>query len=50
MTVGRASADKGEDYFAKIMAMCSSVMQAIVNCLKLFIAEVTALQQRRAVN
>lgn len=43
MTAGRASADRGRDYFAKVMAMCSGVMQAIVNCPKPVIAEVTGI-------
>lgn len=43
MTAGRAGAGKGEDYYAKIMAMCSGVMQAIVNCPKPVIAEVTGV-------
>jgi len=43
ITAGRASADKGEDYFAYIMGMCSGVMQAIVNCPKPVIAEVTGV-------
>lgn len=43
MTAGRAAADNGEDYFSKIMAMCSGVMQTIVNCSKPVIAEVTGV-------
>jgi enoyl-CoA hydratase/carnithine racemase len=34
MTAGRADADGGRAYFAKVMAMCSGVMQAIVTCPK----------------
>ncbi|MFT4784605.1 MAG: enoyl-CoA hydratase/carnithine racemase [Paracoccaceae bacterium] len=43
MTAGRSGADLGEAYFAKVMAMCSEVMQAIVNCPKPVIAEVTGV-------
>ena len=43
MTAGRADADRGRAYFAKVMAMCSGVMQAIVNCPKPVIAEVTGI-------
>lgn len=43
MTAGRSNADGGRDYFTKIMGMCSGVMQAIVNCSKPVIAEVTGV-------
>lgn len=43
MTAGRAGADGGRAYFAKVMAMCSGVMQGIVNCPKPVIAEVTGI-------
>ncbi|MCV2894333.1 enoyl-CoA hydratase [Lentibacter sp. XHP0401] len=43
MTAGRAGADGGKSYFAKVMAMCSGVMQGIVNCPKPVIAEVTGI-------
>ena len=41
LTEGRRSADKGRAYFSHIMHLCSTVMQAIVNCPKPVIAEVT---------
>lgn len=43
MTAGRAGADRGRAYFTKIMALCSGVMQSIVNCPKPVIAEVTGI-------
>ena len=43
MTAGRANPDRGRAYFTKVMAMCSGVMQAIVNCPKPVIAEVTGI-------
>ncbi|MEP3633437.1 MAG: enoyl-CoA hydratase [Shimia thalassica] len=43
MTAGRADTDGGKAYFAKIMSMCSGVMQGIVNCPKPVIAEVTGV-------
>ena len=43
MTAGRADPDRGRAYFTKVMAMCSGVMQAIVNCPKPVIAEVTGI-------
>ena len=43
MTAGRANPDHGRAYFTKVMAMCSGVMQAIVNCPKPVIAEVTGI-------
>ena len=43
MTAGREQADRGRAYFTSVMAMCSGVMQAIVNCPKPVIAEVTGV-------
>jgi len=43
LTAGRANSDRGRAYFSQIMAMCSGVMQAIVNCPKPVIAEVTGI-------
>lgn len=43
MTAGRAGADRGRAYFTKVMGLCSGVMQAIVNCSKPVIAEVTGI-------
>ena len=43
MTAGRAGPDRGRDYFSKVMALCSTVMQKIVNCPKPVIAEVTGV-------
>ena len=43
MTAGRQGADDGRAYFAKVMAMCSGVMQGIVHCPKPVIAEVTGI-------
>lgn len=43
MTAGRANADRGRAYFTKVMALCSGVMQSIVNCPKPVIAEVTGI-------
>ncbi len=40
MTAGRANDDGGRAYFDKVMSLCSSVMQAIVNCPKPVIAEI----------
>ncbi len=40
MTAGRTAPDRGQAYFAKVMGMCSAVMQAIVTCPKPVIAEV----------
>jgi len=40
MTAGRQAPDRGRAYFSKVMALCSSVMQAVVNCPKPVIAEV----------
>jgi len=43
MTAGRADADRGRVYFTSVMALCSGVMQSIVNCPKPVIAEVTGI-------
>jgi len=43
MTAARDAADKGRAYYAKIMTLCSSVMQAIVTCTKPVIAQVTGV-------
>lgn len=43
MTAGRSSPDRGKAYFIKMMTLCSSVMQGIVNCPKPVIAEVTGI-------
>lgn len=43
MTAGRAGSDRGRAYFTMVMAMCSGVMQGIVNCPKPVIAEVTGV-------
>ncbi|MCR8827643.1 enoyl-CoA hydratase [Pseudosulfitobacter koreensis] len=43
MTAGRDGADGGRAYFAKVMAMCSGVMQGVVNCPKPVIAEVAGV-------
>lgn len=43
MTAGRTGADDGKAYFAKVMSLCSGVMQGIVNCPKPVIAEVTGV-------
>lgn len=43
MTAGRAAGDGGRAYFTKVMTQCSGVMQAIVNCPKPVIAEVTGI-------
>ncbi len=43
MTAGREGADRGRAYFTKVMALCSGVMQGIVNCPKPVIAEVTGI-------
>lgn len=40
MTTGRSDPDGGKAYFTKVMALCSGVMQIIVNCPKPVIAEV----------
>ncbi|AXI42087.1 enoyl-CoA hydratase [Sulfitobacter sp. SK011] len=43
MTAGRAGPDGGKAYFTKVMTLCCGVMQAIVNCPKPVIAEVTGI-------
>lgn len=43
LTLGRQDADNGRDYFGKIMSMCSTTMQAIVNNPKPVIAEVSGV-------
>jgi enoyl-CoA hydratase/carnithine racemase len=43
MTAGRDAPDRGRAYFARVMAQCSGVMQAVVNCPKPVIAEVTGV-------
>lgn len=43
MTAGRSGPDGGKAYFTEVMAMCSGVMQGIVNCPKPVIAEVTGI-------
>lgn len=43
LTAGRAAPDGGRAYFAKIMALCSGVMQEIVACPKPVIAKVTGV-------
>ena len=43
MTAGRKAPDGGKAYFAKIMALCSGMMQGIVNCPKPVIAEVAGV-------
>ena len=43
MTTGRADPERGKAYFTKVIALCSGVMQAIVNCPKPVIAEVTGV-------
>ncbi|NIW85862.1 MAG: enoyl-CoA hydratase [Gammaproteobacteria bacterium] len=43
MTAGRNAPDQGRAYFARVMAMCSGVMQAIVINPKPVIAEVTGI-------
>jgi len=43
LTAGRAAADGGRAYFAKIMGLCAQVMQAIVACPKPIIAEVVGV-------
>ena len=43
MTAGRAGPVRGRAYCAKVMAQCAGVMQAIVNCPKPVIAQVTGV-------
>ena len=43
LSAARKNSDGGRDYFSHIMEKCSRVMQAIVNCPKPVIAEVTGV-------
>ena len=43
LTAGRAAPDRGRAYFARVMAACSGVMQAIVTCPKPVIAQVAGV-------
>ncbi|MCG6112710.1 MAG: enoyl-CoA hydratase [Paracoccus sp.] len=43
LTAARGAPDGGRAYFARIMALCSGVMQAIVACPRPVIAEVTGV-------
>ncbi len=43
LTKARTAADNGQAFFTKIMAACSNVMKAIVNCPKPVIAEVNGV-------
>jgi enoyl-CoA hydratase/carnithine racemase len=43
ITAARANPDRGRAYFTKVMALCSGVMQAIVNCQKPVIAGVAGI-------
>jgi len=43
LTAGRAALDGGRACFTRIMALCSALMQGIVNCPKPVIAEVTGI-------
>lgn len=43
MTAGRNADDRGRAYFTHVMEMCSTMMQAIVNCPKPVIAQVTGV-------
>jgi len=43
LTAHRADDDRGRDYYAQIMAQCSAMMQAIVNCPKPVIARVQGI-------
>lgn len=43
MTAERDAPDRGKAYFTRVMSQCSGVMQAIVNCPKPVIAEVTGI-------
>lgn len=43
LTAGRANPDRGKAYFTEVMALCSGVMQAVVNCPKPVIAEVAGI-------
>ncbi|PID62645.1 MAG: enoyl-CoA hydratase [Gammaproteobacteria bacterium] len=43
ITAARASADRGRAFFSELMTLCSKVMQAIVNCPRPVIAEVSGI-------
>ena len=43
MTAGRAGPDGGRAFFTRLMAMCSGVMQAIVDCPRPVITEVAGM-------
>ncbi|THD82892.1 enoyl-CoA hydratase [Aliigemmobacter aestuarii] len=43
LTAGRAAPDRGRAYFARVMAQCSGVMQAIVTCPRPVIAEIAGV-------
>jgi enoyl-CoA hydratase/carnithine racemase len=43
MTAARSAPDDGRAFFAKIMCLCSDVMQSLVNCPKPIIAEVAGV-------
>lgn len=43
LTAARGNTDKGRDYFAHIMGLCSNLMQTIVNCPKPVIAQVSGI-------
>lgn len=43
MTAARKSQDKGRAYYARIMTLCSDLMQAIVACPKPVIAQITGV-------
>jgi enoyl-CoA hydratase/carnithine racemase len=43
ITAGRSGEDRGHAYFTRVMAMCSGVMQSIVNCPKPVVAEVSGI-------
>ena len=43
LTARRSDPDHGQEYFTKIMLMCASMMQSIVNCPKPVIAEVAGV-------
>lgn len=43
LTSGRENPDRGKAYFAQVMAQCSGVMQAIVNCPKPIVAQVKGI-------
>lgn len=43
MTAARDASDRGRAYFTKMMTLCSTVMQSIVNCPKPVIAEINGV-------